>query len=166
MKFLAMLCIVLSCAVTIKVDAQVQSTLSLVSTRPGQIIPECVWAAHCDVIGNCVSGGGEGVGCDDSSGHCNGCFRGFTSEGGWFAVQVDSATGLVVIVNPGPLPDVHIGDQLRAVGAGSTRRLTNIRSGKWITRYTRLKPARSLRVRVYRPATGTWLTSTWKPPIK
>lgn len=127
-----------------------------------QMIPECVWGAHCDVLNHCINGGSQGVGCDDSSGGCQSCYRGFTDGGEFVAVVMDKTTGNLIIVNVGPLKDVRPGDQLRAIGASRAKRLTNLRSGAWLTRYTKERPARSLRARVYRPSTGSWITSTWE----
>ncbi len=138
------------------------ATILLTSTTGGQIIPECVWNAHCDVLHHCVGGGNDGSGCDDSQGGCSGCFRGFARGADPLAVATDKKTGLLIVVNPGPLPDVKPGDQLRAIGSASSKKLTNLRTGRWLMRYTKTNPARSLRARVFRPPTGTWITSTWR----
>jgi hypothetical protein len=128
----------------------------------GQILPDCEWGAYCDVANHCASGGSQGVGCDDSSGHCAQCYRGFTDGGQWLGVRMDRKTGVAVVMSTGGLPDVKAGDQLRAAGSATAKRLTNMRSGSWLTRYSKAHPARSLRLRLFRPSTGSWLVVTWK----
>jgi hypothetical protein len=89
------------------------------------------------------------------------CYYANLLDGGWFGGTFDRTSGLFRIYNPGPLPGVQKGDQLRALGAGNARRLTNLRSPRLLTRYTKARPARSLRLRIYRPSTGQYLTVRW-----
>lgn len=83
--------------------------------------------------------------------------------GGYLGGVLDERTGIFTIGHTGPIPDIQKGDQLRAMGAASAKRLTNVRTSGSLTKYTKTRPARSLRLRVFRPKTGTWLTVTWRP---
>lgn len=90
------------------------------------------------------------------------CYYAGLIGGGDIGGVFDKKTGIFIIGYTGPIPDIQKGDQLRAMGAATAKRLTNVRTAGSLTKYTKARPARSLRLRVFRPRTGTWLTVTWR----
>jgi hypothetical protein len=90
------------------------------------------------------------------------CFYGFLFGGRYFGGIFDKKSGHFIIGHVGPFPDIQKGDQLRAIGAADAKRLTNVRTSQSLSRYTKERPARTLRLRLYRPRSGTWLTVTWR----
>jgi hypothetical protein len=138
------------------------------------VILGAVTVGQAQIILDCP--GPDGTAWSDSHQACDGnpntscdsinkstCYYGLLMSGGYLGGKFNKKTGVFIVGNPGGIPDVQVGDQVRALGAASAKRLTNLRTPGLLTRYQKGRPARSLRLRLYRPKTGSWLTVTWRP---
>lgn len=144
--------------------------LSFPSSVHAQIIIDCsncvnaVWGETC--TGTSCGGADPNAGCVSEGAGCCGCARGFLFFSNlsrnvpppWIGGGYNPRRRIFHVTFPGGIPDLQQGDEIHGIGSTSTPRVTR----RSIPRYTLTNPARRLRLRVFRPSTGTWLTINWR----
>lgn len=143
--------------------------IAVLSQQQGLDCSNCtnaVWGEKCSSAGTHCAGEDPNAGCVSEGGGCCGCARGFhqgtssTSRSGlnWFGGSFNPKRRVLTLTHAGTIPDLQPGDEIHGIGPTSPLRTTRNR----IIRYTPNRPARRLRLRVYRPSTGTWLNINWR----